>query len=54
MKLVLSLPLLLIGIVILLSGTSAWPDPKIAALTRLIFLVVCATVWLTSAALGKR
>jgi hypothetical protein len=54
MKLAVSLPLLVIGCVILLSGALTWPDPVVAALVRVIVVVACATVWLMSAALGRR
>lgn len=54
MKLIISLPLLLIGFIVLLSGTFTWPDSNVAALLRVIFLVACVAVWLMSAGLERR
>jgi len=54
MKLVVSLPLLLIGMMTLLSGFVAWPSLQVVEHVRILFLVTCATALLISAALARR
>jgi hypothetical protein len=54
MRLVVSVPLLMMGFTVLLLGSLSGPDQAVPALLRIIFLVTCLTVWLISAALGRR